>query len=126
MEEGKINNEEFDEIKKKYQECWAAIFMLAGIENMSKPLEEKDLEDENGKAVVTMMKIYSMESFIVYGLNKTARDKDTKMLPAYGPFAAILSYIIGKRKKNSKGESMKLYRGVKLPNDKISEIETMH
>ena len=88
---------------------------------MDRPLEEKDLNNEDGPVVITMMKIYSMESFIVYGLNKTAREKDTKMLPAYGPFAAVLSYIIGKTKQLK--SSMTLYRGVTLPNDKISNFK---
>ena len=92
--------------------------MFAGIKNMQKPLKQKDLDNENGPVVTTIMKIYSMESFIVYNLNKTAREKDESMLPAYGPYAAVLSYIIGKRKEQ---KNLVLYRGIKMPKSKIAE-----
>ena len=92
--------------------AWIALFMLSGIKNFNyeKPLRQKDLNDKDSDLVKTLLKIYTMESFIVYKLNKTSFDMDKRLLPFYGPYAAALSYII------SKGNTMKkeitLYRGM--------------
>ena len=76
---------------------------------MDKPISPKVLEDQNSKIVKTLLKIYTMESFLVYNLNKIAREKDESLLPYYGPYAAALSYILATSKTKTE---MTLYRGL--------------
>lgn len=64
------------------------------------------------------MKIYSMECFIVYRLNEASRNKDENMVDKYGPFAAVLSHIIG---SSSYVENTTLYRGLSLSKAQFEE-----
>ena len=42
------------------------------------------------------MYIYSMESFLVYTLNKVSRDKNWGYIDALGPYAVLISRIIAR------------------------------
>ena len=68
-----------------------------------------DLDAETTPSVNTI----AMESFIVYELNKAAYKKDLDLLPLYGPYAAVLSYILGHSRKG-KRDQIELYRGARL------------
>lgn len=69
--------------------------MLTEVDQLDKPLKTWQLENKDSKLVETIMKIYSMECFIVYRLNQTSFNRDESMILYYGPYAAALSHIIG-------------------------------
>lgn len=69
--------------------------MLSNIENNDKPLEPSVLKNPGSDTVKTLVKIYTMESFIVYKMNETSYMRDVSILPYYGPFATALSFIVG-------------------------------
>ena len=52
--------------------AWQAIFLLADVDDVDKPLTPNQLKDPKSRLVQTLVKIYSMESFIVYKLNETS------------------------------------------------------
>ena len=101
------------------------LFKLAKLdEDLDKPLTPKVLSNPEHKAVIHIMYIYSMESFIYAELNRVCREKDTSKIKFYGAFAAALSYIIysanNKRVENKLEHTTTLFRGVKLD---LAEVE---
>ena len=101
------------------------LFKLAKLdEDFDKPLTPKVLSNPEHKAVIHIMYIYSMESFIYAELNRVCREKDTSKIKFYGAFAAALSYIIysanNKRVENKLEHTTTLFRGVKLD---LAEVE---
>ena len=55
--------------------AWSALFYLSGVEKPHLPLTIKQLSNPDDPIVKTLIKIYSMESFIVYELNRTGWDQ---------------------------------------------------
>ena len=49
--------------------AWRALFMLIEVKDADTPLTADQLSDQNSPIVQTLIKIFSMESFIVYRLN---------------------------------------------------------
>ena len=95
------------------------LFKLAKLdEDMDKPLTPKVLSNPEHKAVIHIMYIYSMESFIYSELNRVCREKDTSKIKFYGAFAAALSFIIhsanNKRVENKLEQTTTIFRGLKL------------
>ena len=87
-------------------------------EELDEPLTPKVLSDPYHKAVMHIIYIYSMESFIYAELNRVCREKDKSKIKFYGAYAAALSFIIHSANKNRVKQKLKdtttLFRGVKL------------
>ena len=69
--------------------------MLMNFKDFDKPLQGYQLMKTNSDLVKTILKIYTMESFIVYKMNEASRNQDINMIPFYGPYATALCFIIG-------------------------------
>ena len=95
LEVEKIKTKNLERMKSHYSKSWQAVFALTGEEINDKPINPSKLNDLQSKLVKTIVKIYTMESFIVYNLKRTSLEEDVSMLAYYGPYAALLSYIIG-------------------------------
>ena len=100
--------------------AWKALFLLIDVGDSDVPLTPTQLSDFNSDIVKSLIKIYSMESFIVYRLNETSYKKDPILLPYYGPYAAALSQIIGSSKFE---QEIPLYRGISINMDKFQEMD---
>ena len=104
------------------------LFKLAKLEDdLDKPLTPMILSDPNHKAVIHILYIYSMESFIYSELNRVCREKDKSKIKFYGAYAAALSFIIHSANRNrvemKLDDTTILYRGVKLTPAEISQYE---
>ena len=66
------NREVLNKTKKSFEMAWQALFMLSGIKNIDLPLSTNQLMDTKSDIVKILIKIYTMESFIVYKLNETS------------------------------------------------------
>lgn len=67
-----LNDQDYNTIQKSFQMAWTAMFMLSGIKDVKKPLRPNELRNTQSNLVKTLIKIYTMESFIVYKLNETS------------------------------------------------------
>lgn len=105
----------FRNLKKIYMSHWNLLFEMENLGDINKPLTPKILSNPNHKVTRRLLYIYSIESFIYSDLNRACRDKDSKQIQYYGPYAAALSYIIHGANKNRKdklkGHTI-LYRGL--------------
>ena len=68
--------------------------------------------------------IYSMESFLVYTLNKVSRDKNSSFINTLGPYAVLISRIIERAQKNRHDKIIgpfTVYRGIGLRQEIIQK-----
>ena len=115
----------FRNLKKIYMSHWNLLFEMENLGDINKPLTPKILSNPNHKVTRRLLYIYSIESFIYSDLNRACRDKDSKQIQYYGPYAAALSYIIyganKNRKDKLKGHTI-LYRGLKINRLELSKL----
>jgi hypothetical protein len=79
----------------------------------------------HSKLIAGIVKLYSMESFLVYEVNKASRDKDTSKIATLGPFAWALGRVVfkaqGRRPVEDKiPENAVLFRGMPMTQDLLS------
>ena len=79
-------------------------------------------DDACHKDVKTLLKLYTMESFLYKTLNRACRDKDTAVIDTLGPFAHALMSIIDEanvnREDRMKGP-FELFRGLKSTKEEV-------
>ena len=63
-----------DRTKSQLLNAWHAIFLLGDQSDLDKPLSLSELNNPNNEIVKTLIRIYSMESFLVYELNRASRE----------------------------------------------------
>ena len=64
------NKQDVEQTKNRFINSWIAIMELLKMDNdLDKPISSKSLEDPQSSIVKNILKIYSMESFIAFGLN---------------------------------------------------------
>ena len=68
-------------------------FELGGITDLE---TIPNTSDPHSIDVKIAMYIYSMESFLVYTLNKVSRDKNSGYIDTLGPYAVLISRIIAR------------------------------
>ena len=96
---------------------WQTIFSIAKkVIDFKKPLTHKILSDPEHPFVMTLIYVYSMESFIFREINKASRDKDISKIKFYGAFASALGYIIhcGNHRHTDFNRSFNVFRGLKV------------
>ena len=77
---------------KNIELVWLTYFKVAKIVDLK---EVPVTSDPNHPHVRAAMYLYSIESFIYKRINKISRDKDTSSIMTLGPFAVVLTRIIG-------------------------------
>ena len=64
------NEDKIYNTKKYFYNAWVAIFQISSLNlDIYKPIQPYQLENPNSDLVKSILKIYTMESFIVYRLN---------------------------------------------------------
>lgn len=94
-------------IKKQYKMVFDKILEFSGIENTHEPLQYSETEDNglynpDGRAVMLIVWLYSIEPPFYSFLNKAMRKLDTTHLNMLGPFAKAIHVIIVEAEKNRK------------------------
>ena len=94
-------------IKRNYKMVFMKILEFAGITDIHEPLqysetEENGLYNPEGRAVMLILWLYSIEPPFYSYLNKAMRKLDTTYLQLLGPFAKALHVIIVEAEKNRK------------------------
>ena len=112
----------------EYTQNWKMLFELAKLDEVfDKPLTPKLLSNPEHKAVMHIIYLYSMESFIYADLNKVCREKDKSKIKYYGAFAAALSFIIHSANKNRVDNKLQdttvLFRGLKLFPSEVTQYK---
>ena len=77
---------------KNIELVWLTYFKVAKIVNLKEVPVTSDPDHPHVRAA---MYLYSIESFIYKRINKISRDKDTSSIMTLGPFAVVLTRIIG-------------------------------
>ena len=72
---------------RNMQKIWKKLFKKVIVRDYDTPLAYDELEDPNHKIVYTLIYIYSMETFVVYGLNTATREKNGEKITTFGPLA---------------------------------------
>ena len=73
---------------------WKKLFKKVIIRDYDTVLTRDELFDPSHKIVKTLLYIYSMETFVVYGLNTATREKNADKITTFGPLAVALMWIL--------------------------------
>ena len=79
--------------------------------------------DANHKDVQTILKLYSLQSFLFKTLNRACREKDTSVIDTLGPFAHSLMTIIDEANPSRQDRitgPFELFRGLKLDKEEVN------
>ena len=74
---------------------WVTFFKVAGIQDsdLKKMPVFDQPEHPHVKAIIF---VYSLESFLFSEINRSSREKDTRVIDTLGPFAVAISNVIEK------------------------------
>ena len=86
--------QDFSKYMKNYTKTWKLIFSIDSSVDIKKPLKTKILSDPNHKFVMTMLYIYSMNTFIFDEFNKASRSKDLSKIKFYGPYDFCENHLV--------------------------------
>ena len=94
-------------MKRQYQMIFNKILEFVGIQDAKEPLQYSETEDNglynpDGRAVMLILWLYSIEPPFYSYLNKAMQTLDTTHLSMLGPFAKALHVIIVEAEKNRK------------------------
>jgi hypothetical protein len=77
----------------QYQ-AWKYLFNSLGLdEKDNNDLNIDNFEDPDSTIVKSIFFIYSLETFVVYNLNKAERDRDPAKIFTFGPFSLVITLI---------------------------------
>ena len=79
---------------KNIVEMWKKLIKKVIHRDYNMPLTTKELCNPSHEIVCTLLYIYSMETFLVYGLNTATREKNPDKIATFGPLAMALWCIL--------------------------------